>query len=222
MKKAIKKRFSTNTNEALAVLISSTKSKKRPVSLIEISKWVNIAVKKLGGYEVVADRLGLSKKMLRQFVLVTRLHPKVQSLFKRRTLDSIDAVVHLLFLSDKEQIIVANILSEKTIDTKDLRAIVQIRKNDSKTSIKSIVNSVIKTKTKKQYVVEFVIREGYSHAKLMNKFKKHINASEIIRLDVEGFFGRLVLTKKGKQELHRVAKKLNIRFQSIIPVILSK
>ena len=211
-----------NVDEALAVLISSTKTKKRPISLVDISKWLDVAVNNLGGYKEVADRLGLSTKMLRQFAFVTRLHPEVQYLFKRRALDSIDAVAHLLLLSDTDQVVVANILAEKKIDTKDLRAIAQARKSNSKVPIDKIIDEIIKSKTKKHYVAEFIIRDGDTHTKLINKFKKYISTSEIIRLEIEGSVGRLVLKKNGKQELHRIAKNLKVRFQRVIPVILSR
>lgn len=160
--------------------------------------------------------------MLRQFALVTRLQPEVQQLYKSRALDSIDAVVHLLLLSNKEQVIVANVLAEKKIDTKDLRAIVQIRKSNSEVPIESVIDDVIKSKTKRHYVFEFIIREGDNYKKLMNQFKKYISSNNIIRLDIEGSFGRLVLTKNGKQELHQTAKNLNTRFQNVMPAILSR
>lgn len=217
-----KKLFSQNINEALAILISSTKTKKRPVSLVDISKWLVVAVNKLGGYKEVADRLGLSTKMLRQFALVTHLQPEVQQLFKSRALDSIDAVVHLLLLSNKEQVIVANVLADKKIDTKDLRAIVQVRKGNSKVPINKIIDEIIKTKTRKNYVVEFIIREGDNYTRLMKKLKRYISPNEIIRLEIEGSFGRLILTKNGKQELYRIAKNLNTRFQNVMPAILSR
>ncbi len=216
------KKLDQDTNKALAVLIASTKIKKRPISLLDISKWLDVAVKKLDGYRETADRIGLSTKMLRQFSLVKRLHPKVQRLFEYRALDSIDAVIHLLLLPRQEQIVLANLLAAKKIDTKDLRAVVQIRKEDKNKSIKNIVNEVVNSKTKKQYVVEFIIREGYNHIKLMNKFKKYIAPSEIVRLEIDGSFGRLILTKDGKEELYRVAKNLGTHLQSVIPVILSR
>ncbi len=209
-----------NIDEAVAVLISSTKSKKRPISLIEISKWLELAVTTLDGYKEVANRIGLSEKMLRQFSLVTRLQPKVQQLFKSRVLDSIDAVAHLISLSGKEQILVANMLADKSMDTKDLRAIVQYRKKNPSISIENIVDRVMDSKTKKHYVAEFIIREGNNYNKLMNKFKQYIPSDEIVRLDIDGAIGRLVLTKNGKQELQQIARNHKARFKDVITKIL--
>jgi len=217
-----KKLFSQNINEALAILISSTKRKKRPVSLLDVSKWLDVAVRKLGGHQEVADRIGLSTKMLRQFALVTRLQPEVQRLFDRRALDSIDAVVHLLLLANKDQIIAANAIANNKIDTKDLRAIVQLRKANSKVPLRKIMHEIINTKTRKNYVVEFIIREGDSYARLMRRFRKYIRPTEIVRLDIEGSLGRLVLTRKGKEELRRIAKNLNTPLRNVMPAILSR
>ena len=209
-----------NINEALAILISSTKSKKRPISLIEISKWLELAITTLDGYKEVANRIGLSEKMLRQFSLVTRLQPQAQQLFKSRALDSVDAVAHLISLSGKEQILVANMLADKNMDTKDLRAVVQYRKRNPSISIENIVDRVMDSKTKKHYVAEFIIREGNNYNKLMNKFKQHIPSDEIVRLDIEGAIGRLVLTKNGKQELQRIARNHKVCFKDVIATIL--
>jgi len=209
-----------NINEVLAILLSSTKSKKRPISLIDMSKWLDLAINKLGSYKEVADRLGLSTKMLRQFTFVTRLHYNVQKLFESRRLDSVDAVAHLLALSGREQVFVANILANKKIDTKDLRAIVQFRKRNPSISISKVVDRVMGSKTKKYYIAEFIIRENNSYTKIMNKFKKYITPNEIIRLDIEGVIGRLVLTKNGKQELYQSAKKLKTCLKDVISTIL--
>lgn len=89
--------------EALAVLISCTRNKKRPLPLTEIAKWLQVAREKLGSYAAVANRIGLSPQMLRQFSYVQRLAEPVQRLFETRRLDSVDAVAHLAMLSPSDQ-----------------------------------------------------------------------------------------------------------------------
>jgi len=210
------------SNEALAILISSTKSRKRPISLIEVSKWLRIAVNLLGGYKQVADRIGLSTKMLRQFSMVNSLHPKTQAFFRRREIDSVDAVVHLLQFPIKDQITIAKLLANKKIDTMDLRAILQSRKSSPSIPIKYIYHKIIKSKTIKRYIVEFVIPSGYNRNTLMGVFKRHISKINIIKLDINGRLGRLLLKKDGKLELQKTAKQLKTRFHTVIPAILSR
>src|SRR5437867_2915361 len=114
--------------EALAVLISSTRSRSRPLPLTEVARWLEIALRKLGGYSAVADRIGLSPKMLRQFSYVGRLSKRVQRLFRKRRLDSVDAAAHLAMLPPKEQEIAAEALASREIDTIDLRAAIRLRR----------------------------------------------------------------------------------------------
>jgi DNA-binding transcriptional regulator YdaS (Cro superfamily) len=206
--------------EALAVLISSTRSKKRVLPLTEIAKWLEIAVAKLGSYEAVAQRIGLSPHMLRQFSNVRRLPESVQQLFESRQLDSVDACTHLAMLPETEQIILATALTSGEIDTKDLRAIVQLHQRDRSSSIDDLLQRVKESKTRHEYVAEFVVRGAKTRAALLSAFEKHIPPKEIVRLEVNGAFGRLVLTQKGKQALSNTARILKVPIKHVIPNFL--
>src|SRR5688572_6310318 len=98
-------------NEAIAVLIASTRSKKRPFPLTEIARKLELAVATLGSHAAVAERIGLSAKMLKQFSAVTQLSKEVQKLFERRVLDSVDAAAHLAKISTGNQKVVAEALA---------------------------------------------------------------------------------------------------------------
>src|SRR5690242_2028882 len=110
--------------EALAALISSTRSKRRPLPITEIAHWLEVAVEKLGTHAAVGARIGLSAKMLRQFAAVNDLAPKVKELIASRKIDSVDAVAHLAMLSKPDQLVIANALAEKAIQTADVRGVV--------------------------------------------------------------------------------------------------
>ena len=206
--------------EALAVLISSTRSKKRPLPLTEIAKWLEIAVAKLGSYETVAQRIGLSPHMLRQFSNVRRLPESVQQLFESRQIDSVDASTHLAMLPEKEQNILAAALTSGEIDTKDLRAIVQLHQREKSSSIDDLLRRVKESKTRHEYVAEFVVRGARSRAVLLSAFETYIPPQEIVRLELNGAFGRLVLTQKGKQALSKTARALRVPIKNVIPNLL--
>ena len=208
-------------NEALAVLISSTRSKKRPLPLTEIARWLEIAVAKLGSYSAVADRIGLSPHMLAQFSSVLRLAKPVQKLFESRKLDSVDAAVHLAMLPAKEQETISKVLAKKEIDTSDVRAVVQLRQAKAHLPTKRLLRSVKESKTKQEYIAEFVIRGSHDHRSILIKFQKYIPQAEIIRLEIKGALGRLVLTRKGKQALLKAAKLLGATTKHVIPKILA-
>jgi len=208
------------SEEALAVLISCTRSKSRPLPLTEIAKWLEIAIAKLGNIKSVAERIGLSENMLRQFLHVRRLSPDVQILFKSRKLDSVDAVVHLSMLSESEQKDAAAALVSGKINTIDLRAVINLRRSGDKSEIGSLIQRVCDSKVKREYVAEFVIRGGISKQELHKRLAKYIPPQEIKKLEVEGALGRLVLTQKGKNTISTISKNLGTPLKRVIPKIL--
>lgn len=206
--------------EALAVLISSTRSKRRPLPLTEIAKWLQVAVAKLGSYSAVADRIGLSAKMLRQFSSVERLAAPVQKLFQDRQLDSVDAATHLAMLPVADQTAIANALAVGQADTSDVRAVIQLRQGGQSGPISRLLHRVRESKSKQEHVAEFVVRGDATKATLLRTFQKHIPAHEIVRLEVKGALGRLVLTDRGKQALSKAARTAGVSLRNVIPSLL--
>jgi hypothetical protein len=206
--------------DALAILISSTRSKNRSKPLTEIAKWIKIASATLGSTRKVAERIGLSPQMLRQFESVERLTPAVQEMFATRQLDSVDAAAHLAMLPGKDQLYVAKLLASGGIDTSDVRAVYQLRKEGSTDDISFVVKRVIESKTKQEYIAEFVIRGSRTVSDIRNALSAYIPLDQIIRIEVEGVLGRLVLTKKGKNALSTAARRLGVRLSQVIPAML--
>jgi hypothetical protein len=208
--------------EALAVLISSTRSKRRPLPMTEIARWLEVAVGKLGSYKAVGARIGLSAKMLRQFSAVNALAPKVRDLVASRKIDSVDAVAHLAILSKSDQWVIATALAEKTIQTADVRGVVQLRQLEPNLPIEGLLRRIIESKTKHEYVAEFVIRGGRTEKELLRTFEAYIPSEHIIRLETDGALGRLVLSDKGKRALTRAASDLGTSLSEVIPAIFQK
>jgi DNA-binding transcriptional regulator YdaS (Cro superfamily) len=207
-------------NRALAILISNTRSNKRPLPLTEIAKWLNVAVEKLGGYSAVAERIGLSPQMIRQFSYIERLAPSVQQLVASRKLDSVDAVAHLAMLPAKQQQAVAEALAAREIETSDVRAVAQLQRARYSDSIKEILERVKNSKTKREYIAEFVVRGSRNPERILKTFQKYISPKEIIRVDIDGALGKLVLTQTGKKELFKAARDLGTSINQVIPIIL--
>ena len=208
--------------EALAVLISSTRSKRRPVPMTEIARWLDIAVAKLGSYAAVGERIGLSAKMLRQFAAVNELTPKVRELVASRKIESVDAVAHLAMLSKRDQLVVARALANKLIQTADVRGVVQLRQLKPDVPADTLLQRIIETKTKREHVAEFIIRGGQTESQLRQALEAYISAEHIIRVEIEGAFGRLILSDKGKRELSGAASELGTSLANVIAAILQK
>jgi len=207
-------------SQALAVLLLNTRSNKRPSSLTDIAAWLNIAVKKLGSYSAVADRLGLSTKMLRQFSYVGRLSSDLQALVASRKLDSVDAVAHLAMLPASQQSAIAAALEKGTISTSDLRTIVQLQRAGYSKSIPAIIKRVKKEKTKREFIAEFVIRGSRNRKRIINAFQRYISPENILRLELTGAIGRLILNENGKKELSNAARQLKVPLTQVVSKIL--
>jgi len=202
------------------VLIANTRRTKRALPLTDLAHWLNIAVRKLGSYPAVADRIGLSPHMLRQFSTITRLNPKAQALFSLRKLDSVDAVVHLAMLPAKEQVAMAEALATRDIDTKDLRAAIRLRRVGAPGSIGTLLSRVKRSKTKREFVAEFVVRGNHDRKSILSAFRPYIPTDSFVRLEIKGRLGRLVLNVKGRQALAKAAIRLGVPLKHVIPAIL--
>lgn len=202
------------------MLIANTRRTKRALPLTDLARWLNIAVRKLGSYPAVADRIGLSPHMLRQFSAISRLNPKAQALFSSRKLDSVDAAVHLAMLPAKEQIEMAESLAAQDIDTKDLRAAIRLRRVGAPGSIYSLLGRVKRSKTKREFIAEFVVRGDHNRESTLAAFRTYIPKDSLVRLEIKGRLGRLVLDAKGRQALAQAAKRLSVPLKHVIPAIL--
>jgi hypothetical protein len=206
--------------EALAVLISCTRTKRRPLPLTEVADWIELAVSKLGSHAAVADRIGLSTKMLRQFSAVQRLSKPVQRLFQSRQLDSVDAAAHLAMLPAGEQELVAEELASGLIDTGDLRAVVQLWQTGGSGPLRTVLRKVKESKTRHVYVAEFVVRGPNDRERVQRALQKYIEPAEIIGVELEGSLGRAMLSREGKKQLSRAAKDLGASLRGVVSRIL--
>ena len=217
----VRKLKNSQLEEALAILISCTRRKTRPLSLPEIAKWLDIAIREMGSIRTVADRIGISAKMLAQFSHVKKLSKDVQTLFEKRKLDSVDATTQLAMLPEQEQKVVADALASRNIDTIDLRAVVELRRAGDNGAITSLLRKVSASRPKKAYVAEFVIRGNPSPEYIRKQFTRYIPSSDILSFEVKGSFGQMVLSPKGKNALTNTAKKLRTPLKRVIPAILN-
>lgn len=198
----------TDIQKALAALIKNTRTTHRYLSLIEIADWLDMAIQGLGSLKEVADRIGLSKKMLKQFQYIKKLDPKVQKLFASRKIDSVDIAVHLSMLNDKGQIAVAKEIASGKLDSADVRAIREFRKEVKELNINDVIEKVIASRDIKQYVAEFVVRsKRFDKEILRNRFSKICEAHNIISLSLKGSIGKIITNKRGWQLLQQYAKK---------------
>jgi hypothetical protein len=115
---------------------------------------------------------------------------------------------------------VAQALASGEIDTGDIRAVIQLWRTEQSSPIVDLIKRVRESKTRQEFVAEFVVRGTRSRRRILSAFGKYIPASEIAQLELIGALGRLVLTGKGKQALAKAARTLSVPLKRVIPYIL--
>ncbi len=211
----------TDIQKALAALIKNTRTTRRYLSLIEIAEWIDVAIQGLDSLKEVSDRIGLSTKMLKQFQYVKKLNPKVQKLFASRKIDSVDIAVHLSMFNDKEQIVVAKKAASGNLNSADVRAIREFRKEVSGLDINDVIEKVKASRDIKQYVVEFVVRSKIIDDKILrDRFSKVMEQKNIVSLSLKGSIGKIIINNRGRKLLQQYAKKHRLTNEQAIAALV--
>lgn len=203
-----------------AALISSTRTTKRPFSLIELASFAREAIKESGGMEAAAERISLSPRMLKQFLLADRLDRSVKHLVATRKIDSVDAVGYLVLLDPADQRFVAGELAQGRVQTMDLRAIRDQRRIMPREPITTIVKLVKDSRAKKIYVAEFAIRGGMTKGIALKRIAKDLGADAATDVEIEGAVGRVLLTPNGRDALKAFAKNEGLSLSKAIPRLI--
>ncbi len=131
---------------ALAIIFANTKRKKRKENLLTIAKAFEYLVKLYGSKKTVAERVGLSTEMIRQFLAVLKLPQDVQKLFSDRFIDSVDIAKELLVLKEpKKQVVAANAIVD--LLSKDVRDIKRLIKREN-LSVEDAKETILNSKPK--------------------------------------------------------------------------
>ena len=206
---------------ALAALIKNTRTTSRHLSLPEVAGWLDVATEGYGSIRAVAERIGLSSKMLRQFLAVKELAPAVQDLFAERRLDSVDMASHLRMLCPEEQVFVGSEAARGSLNTADIRAICEFRKEHAEVPIEDVVEKVKSTRNIKQYIIEFVVRGARTdEQELLSRFSAVFGDGNIVSMALTGSIGKLVVNQRGRSLLQRLARDNQISQAEVINKIV--
>ena len=112
---------------ALSILFANTRRKKRSVDLVTLAQACQYLVKLYGSQKAVADRLGLSTEMIREFLMTLKLPEQIQRLTADRRIDRLDIVRELASLPDEDSQLEAaqTIVSCSSKDMRDIKRLVK-------------------------------------------------------------------------------------------------
>jgi len=205
---------------ALANLITSTRTQKRTVSLSEFYGWLNKAIKGLGDINIVAERIGISERMIKQFITYEKLDANVQLFVQQRLIDSVDAVNYLAKFRKDEQKKLADLYVAKKLTSQDLRSIYQQKKLLPNLTIEQLIIRVMEGKTKKIAIVEFIVREGLKEKDIYNALVPVIGRDNILNVLLESHIGEISLTPEGVRLLKEYGRKNGISLRRIMSELL--
>lgn len=138
---------------ALAIIFANIRRKKRNENLITVAKAFESLVKLYGSRNAVADVVGLSTEMVREFLAVLKLPKEVRDLFESRKIDSLDIGRELNVLGNKrKQLEVAKMIADlQTKDTKDIRDIKKLIRR-ARLPVAASKRMVLESKPKRLHV----------------------------------------------------------------------
>lgn len=168
-----------NEESALALLFSNTKRKKRKTDLITLAKTSEYLINLYGSKKVLAEKLGLSTEMIREFLIALKLPKYIQKSISNREIDSIDTIREISTIKDKnKQILAAKLLINSY--SKDVRDIKRLIKN-SNITVENAKEVILGEKPKGMHI--FVLDfddEIYDFIKVQSKNMK-IDPAELVR-----------------------------------------
>lgn len=143
---------------ALAIVFGNTMRKNRKEDLVTIARAFEYLVEIYRSRKAVAEKVGLSVEMVRQFLTVLKLTPEVQKLFLRREIDSVDVAKELVRLKEpRKQIALAKKIAN--IKSKDARDVKRITVAEN-ILVKDAVRVVLEEKEKKLHLFMLDFDDG--------------------------------------------------------------
>lgn len=207
-------------DRAIANLIASTRTKKRSVSLLEFYDWLIEAISELGNIQAVADKIAISTRMLKQFLVVGKLDKSVLNHVKTRELDSVDALNYLASFSHKDQRLLLPLLLGKKLPSKDLRSVYQQRTVLPDATIGELIERVKSGKSRRVYELQFVLRDGLTKNNVIDRIGEIAGRKTIESIEFDGPIGKIVLSKEGLVLLREYSRANSIPFRRVLSKLL--
>ncbi len=205
----------------IARLIANTIRKRRPNNLIEIARDIRWLQKDLGSLEAVSGTIGISTDMLRQFLSVERLCPKVRKLVEERKIDLVNIVHYMRSFEPKAQQVIAREVIAGRLSANDIRVLAPLQKSLSHFTVGQLISRVQKSRDIKVYVAYFRIPLGFKNINaLKRRFEKIVGKTEILSFAVKDLVGTLELTLLGKKKLREAAKKRNLSLRKFVDMVV--
>ena len=164
---------------ALTILFANTRRKKRNNDLITIAKSCEYLTKLYGSQKAVAEKVGLSTEMIREFLSALKLPEEVQKLISDRKIDSIDIVREISVLKDPSKRIVAAKALANSL-SKDVRDVKRLIK-DTNLSVAEAKKAVLESKPKGLHIFMMDFDDDTYRAVIEQAKNMKVKPAELVR-----------------------------------------
>ncbi len=131
---------------ALAILFANTKRKKRTEDLVTIAEACEYLVELYGTQKAVAEKVGLSSEMVREFRKILTLPREVQQMVKNREIDHLDIAYRISMVAEPgRQIEIARQVAKlQSKDLRDVKRLISTAGLSTQESKKKVLESKLK------------------------------------------------------------------------------
>jgi gas vesicle protein len=147
--------------EALALVFANTKGKKkRNTNILSIATALNELKEVYGSSNKVAEKVGLSGQMVREFLSVLDLPQNIKNLIEQRKIDSVDKIKRIksLISSGKDIMNESVLIEVERISTEDFRDVERLVKHGN-VGVKEALKVVSNGKRKNEHLLILTISE---------------------------------------------------------------
>jgi len=164
---------------ALAILFANTKRKKRTEDLVTIAEACEFLVKRYGTQTAVAQKVGLSPEMIREFRKLLTLPKQVKDMVRAREIDRLDVAYRISMLGDarKQMQIARQVAKLQSDDVRDIKRLV----SSAGMSTRESQEKVLESKLRGLHVFIMDFNDEQYHAIMERARENRMDAAELVR-----------------------------------------
>jgi hypothetical protein len=202
---------------ALAYLLASTRRPRRATDLLEVSRQVAVAREILGGSKPVAERLGLSGEMIREFASVDKLCAPVKELIRAGEIKGVDVAYRLSTLPPGDQLAAAQEYVAGRLSPRELRKVVSAKKENPAKPIRDLLHEVRGARPLKRYLIRFHCpgTAGVSD-RLLRRFSAMVGQENIADVRITREVCALLITPQGENRLREEARRRRVSKRRLV------
>jgi hypothetical protein len=214
-----------DADRALSLVIANTRmaerrGARRPHSLTRVAEAIHTAERGYGSQKEIARRVGISTEMLRRFLSVDDLHPKVKPLVSARRIDSLNMVHYMASMTKADQPAVAEAITNGQLSGTDVRALAPLRKRFPDADIGGLIDRVTSSRDRTVYAIVFTL-ENDDRLRRVTDALRRVSGGGLVAVRRNGnHHYKAVLSRQGLQDLRSAAQKSKLSLRDYMKRLL--